>query len=132
MEPGAAPLDDQTVVISDGKIKSAGLKRNCESAGGRPGTRLSAVTPSSRAWWACTTTSFFPEGGSPPMYSEHGKQLPASLSARWASPRFAPPAASTPFTDLEIKRLIDARPHDWSKDAHHRALPGRRAAHSRP
>jgi hypothetical protein len=50
---------------------------------------------------------FFPEGGSPPMYSDMGISFPRLYLALGVT-TIRTTGSVTPFTDLEVKRLVDA------------------------
>jgi len=103
---GAAPLEDQTVVISDGKVDSI--------------TPTATTKISSRAQLLDLTGytvlpglvgmhnhMFFPMGGSPPMYSNMGSSFPRLYLALGVT-TIRTTGSVAPFTDLEIKRLIDS------------------------
>jgi imidazolonepropionase-like amidohydrolase len=103
---GAAALDDQTIVIADGKIQSIG-------ASSPPGLPANAQTVDLQG---CTVLPglvgmhdhmFFPMGGSPPMYSNMGISFPRLYLAMGVT-TIRTAGSVVPFTDLEIKRLIDA------------------------
>src|SRR6185295_676528 len=103
---GAAPVDDQTIVIADGKIQSIG-------ASSPPGLPANAQTVDLRG---CTVLPglvgmhdhmFFPMGGSPPMYSNMGTSFPRLYLALGVT-TIRTTGSVAPFTDLEIKRLIDS------------------------
>ena len=102
---GAAALDDQTIVIADGKIQSIG-------AAAPAGLPASAQTVDLRG---CTVLPglvgmhnhmFFPMGGSPPIYSNMGISFPRLYLALGVT-TIRTTDSIAPFTDLEIKRLID-------------------------
>lgn len=103
---GAAPVEDQTIVIADGKIQSIG-------ASSPTGLPSSAQTVDLRG---CTVLPglvgmhdhmFFPMGGSPPMYSNMGTSFPRLYLALGVT-TIRTTGSVAPFTDLEIKRLIDS------------------------
>ena len=102
---GAAPVDDQTIVIADGKIQSIG-------ASSPPGLPANAQTVDLRG---CTVLPglvgmhdhmFFPMGGSPPMYSNMGTSFPRLYLALGVT-TIRTTGSVVPYTDLEIKKLID-------------------------
>src|SRR5918912_956548 len=103
---GAAPLDDQTVVISSGKIQSVGPA----SAAKLP---PSAVTLDLSGYTVLPGLvgmhdhMFFPMGGSPPVYSDMASSFPRLYLALGVT-TIRTAGSVAPFTDLEIKRLIDA------------------------
>jgi imidazolonepropionase-like amidohydrolase len=103
---GAAPLDDQTVVIADGKIQSigaslpAGLPANAQTLDLRGYTALPGLV-------GMHNHMFFPMGGSPPMYSNMGISFPRLYLALGVT-TIRTTGSVAPFTDIEIKRLIDS------------------------
>src|SRR6185369_5747562 len=72
---GAAPVEDQTIVIADGKIQSIGtnlpqgLPANAQTVDLRGCTVLPGLV-------GMHDHMFFPMGGSPPMYSNMGTSFP--------------------------------------------------------
>src|SRR5918911_3290680 len=103
---GAAPLDDQTVVISGGKIQSVGPA----SAAKLPPTAVTldlggyTVMPGPVG---INNHMFFPMGGSPPMYSDMGSSFPRLYLALGVT-TIRTAGSVAPYADLEIKRLIDS------------------------
>lgn len=103
---GAAPVDDQTIVIADGKIKSLGaspptnLPANAQTLDLRGYTVLPGLV-------GMHDHMFFPMGGSPPMYSNMGTSFPRLYLALGVT-TIRTAGSVAPFTDLEIKRLIDS------------------------
>ncbi len=103
---GAAPLDDQTIVIADGKIQSIGatpptnLPTNAQTVDLRGFTALPGLV-------GMHDHMFFPMGGSPPMYSNMGTSFPRLYLALGVT-TIRTAGSVAPFTDLEIKRLIDS------------------------
>ncbi|HXU40294.1 MAG TPA: amidohydrolase family protein, partial [Blastocatellia bacterium] len=103
---GAAPLDDQTIVIADGKIQSIGasapnnLPPNAQTVDLRGYTALPGLV-------GMHDHMFFPMGGSPPMYSNMGTSFPRLYLALGVT-TIRTTGSVAPFTDLEIKRLIDS------------------------
>jgi imidazolonepropionase-like amidohydrolase len=103
---GAAALDDQTIVIADGKIQSigasppAGLPANARTLDLQGFTVLPGLV-------GMHNHMFFPMGGSPPMYSNMGISFPRLYLALGVT-TIRTTGSVAPFTDLEIKRLIDA------------------------
>src|SRR5882672_12177360 len=72
---GAAPLDDQTIIISDGKIQSVGpsaaakVPANAQTLDLKGYTVLPGLV-------GMHNHMFFPMGGSPPMYSNMSSSFP--------------------------------------------------------
>jgi imidazolonepropionase-like amidohydrolase len=103
---GAAPSDDQTIVISDGKIQaiapssSATMPPNAHVLDLRGYTVLPGLV-------GMHNHLFFPMGGSPPMYSNMGSSFPRLYLALGVT-TIRTTGSVAPSTDLEIKKLIDA------------------------
>jgi len=104
---GAAPRDDQTIIIADGKIQSVG-----------PSTTANVLPPGAQILDLKGYTvlpglvgmhdhMFFPMGGSPPMYSNMGSSFPRLYLALGVT-TIRTTGSVVPYTDLEIKKLIDA------------------------
>jgi imidazolonepropionase-like amidohydrolase len=106
---GAPALDGQTIVIADGKIQSIGPSE----AGAPANLPANAQTVDLRGYTALPglvgmhNHMFFPMGGSPPMYSNMGISFPRLYLALGVT-TIRTTGSVAPFTDLEIKRLIDA------------------------
>ncbi|MFL6228821.1 MAG: amidohydrolase family protein, partial [Pyrinomonadaceae bacterium] len=102
---GAAALDDQTIVIGDGKIQSTG-----PAAAAKP--PANALTLDLRGYTVLPGLvgmhdhMFFPQGGSPPIYSDMGISFPRLYLALGVT-SIRTTGSVAPYTDLEIKRLID-------------------------
>lgn len=103
---GAAPLEDQTIVISDSKIQSItpGTTATVPPAAQIIDLRGYAVLP---GLVGMHDHMFFPMGGSPPMYSDMGTSFPR-LYLGLGVTTIRTTGSVAPYTDLEIKRLIDA------------------------
>lgn len=103
---GAEAREDQTIVIADGKIQSIG-------ASTPPGLPASAQTFDLRGYTALPglvgmhNHLFFPQGGSPPIYSNMGISFPRLYLALGVT-TIRTTGSVAPFTDLETKRMIDA------------------------
>jgi len=103
---GAAPRDDQTIVIADGKIQSiapsttANVPPNTQILDLKGYTVLPGLV-------GMHDHMFFPQGGSPPMYSNMGSSFPRLYLALGVT-TIRTTGSVVPFTDLEIKKLIDA------------------------
>ena len=103
---GAPAVDDQTIVIADGKIQSvgasapSGLPANAQTLDLHGYTVLPGLV-------GMHDHVFFPMGGSPPMYSDMGFSFPRLYLALGVT-TIRTTGSVAPFTDLEIKRLIDA------------------------
>src|SRR6266850_5160849 len=103
---GVAPRDDQTVIISGGKIQSvepaatAKVPANAQTLDLNGYTVLPGLV-------GMHDHMFFPMGGSPPMYSNMGSSFPRLYLALGVT-TIRTAGSVAPFTDLEIKRLIDS------------------------
>jgi len=103
---GAAPREDQTIVISNGKIQSvepsasAKIPANAQTLDLNGYTVLPGLV-------GMHNHMFFPMGGSPPMYSNMGSSFPRLYLALGVT-TIRTAGSVAPYTDLEIKRLIDS------------------------
>jgi imidazolonepropionase-like amidohydrolase len=102
---GAAPRDDQTIVITGGKIQSIGPSTtnnappNAQTLDLQGYTVLPGIV-------GMHDHMFFPEGGTPPIYSDMGISFPRLYLALGVT-TIRTTGSVAPFTDLEIKRLIE-------------------------
>jgi imidazolonepropionase-like amidohydrolase len=103
---GAEPRDDQTIVIADGKIQSVGpsTTANVPPAAQILDLKGYTVLP---GLVGMHNHMFFPQGGSPPMYSNMGSSFPRLYLALGVT-TIRTTGSVVPYTDLEIKKLIDA------------------------
>ena len=103
---GAAAKDDQTIIISDGKIQSveptatAKIPANAQTIDLNGYTVLPGLV-------GMHNHMFFPMGGSPPMYSNMGISFPRLYLALGVT-TIRTTGSVAPYTDIEIKKLIDA------------------------
>ena len=103
---GAAAVDDQTIVISGGKIQTVGpsksvtIPANAETLDLNGYTVLPGIV-------GMHNHMFFPMGGTPPMYSNMGTSFPRLYLANGVT-TIRTTGSVAPYTDLEIKRMIDA------------------------
>ena len=103
---GAAAKEDQTLVISNGKIDSiepsasAKIPANAQTIDLTGYTVLPGLV-------GMHNHMFFPMGGSPPMYSNMGSSFPRLYLANGVT-TIRTTGSVAPYTDLEIKKLIDA------------------------
>lgn len=103
---GAAPLDDQTVVIADGKIQSIGPSSDAKLPPAAQILDLKGYTVLP-GLVGMHNHMFFPMGGSPPMYSNMGISFPRLYLALGVT-TIRTTGSVVPYTDLEIKKLIDS------------------------
>jgi imidazolonepropionase-like amidohydrolase len=103
---GAAPRENQTVVISDGKIQSVEPSATAKAPANAQVLNLTGYTVLP-GLVGMHNHMFFPMGGSPPMYSNMGSSFPRLYLAHGVT-TIRTTGSVAPYTDLEIKRLIDA------------------------
>lgn len=103
---GAAPLEDQTVVIGGGKIQSIEPSAASKVPEGARVLDLAGYTVLP-GLVGMHNHLFFPMGGSPPMYSNMGTSFPRLYLALGVT-TIRTTGSVAPYTDLEIKRLIDS------------------------
>src|SRR5512132_2693782 len=103
---GAAPRDDQTIVIADGKIQSVGPSTTANVPPGAQMLDLNGYTVLP-GLVGMHNHMFFPQGGSPPMYSNMGTSFPRLYLALGVT-TIRTTGSVVPYTDLEIKKLIDS------------------------
>src|SRR5258705_1670232 len=102
----AAPLEDQSMVISAGKFDSiaptatARVPSSAQILDLKGHTVLPGLV-------GMHNHMFFPMGGSPPMYSNMGRSFPRLYLALGVT-TMRTTGSVAPYTDLEIKRLIDS------------------------
>ena len=103
---GGPVLEDSTIIISGGKIVSFGPSKvvtippNAETLDLSGHTVLPGIV-------GMHNHMFFPMGGSPPMYSNMGSSFPRLYLANGVT-TIRTSGSVAPYTDLEIKRMIDA------------------------
>ena len=103
---GAAPLEDQTIVISDGKITAITPAASARVQSGALILDLKGYTVLP-GLVGMHDHMFFPMGGSPPMYSNMGTSFPRLYLALGVT-TIRTTGSVAPYSDLEIKKLIDA------------------------
>ncbi|MEP6848700.1 MAG: amidohydrolase family protein, partial [Acidobacteriota bacterium] len=102
---GMAPLEDRTILISNGKIQSVGSNSSVTIP-------LSAKTLDLAGYTVLPGLvgmhdhMFFPMGGNPPIYSDMGISFPRLYLALGVT-TIRTTGSVAPFTDLEIKKRID-------------------------
>ncbi len=103
---GAAPIEDQTIVITNGKITSISPSASAkvESAAQILDLKGYTVLP---GLVGMHDHMFFPMGGSPPMYSDMGTSFPRLYLALGVT-TIRTTGSVEPYNDLEIKKLIDS------------------------
>ena len=103
---GAAPRDDQTIVISSGKIQSVEPSATTKVPANAQTIDLQGYTVLP-GLVGMHNHMFFPMGGSPPMYSNMGSSFPRLYLALGVT-TIRTTGSVAPYTDLEVKRLIDS------------------------
>ena len=103
---GGAPVEDQTIVIKDGKIESVGpsSSANVPSTAQVFDLKGYTVLP---GLVGMHNHMFFPMGGSPPMYSNMGSSFPRLYLALGVT-TIRTTGSVQPNLDLEMKKLIDS------------------------
>jgi imidazolonepropionase-like amidohydrolase len=103
---GAAPRDDQTIIIADSKIQSisasasAMVPSNAQILDLKGYTVLPGLV-------GMHDHMFFPMGGNPPMYSNMSSSFPRLYLALGVT-TIRTTGSVSPNTDLEVKKLIDS------------------------
>ncbi len=100
---GAAPIEDQTIVIRMARFSrsdQAAFHQNAHVLDLKGYTVLPGLV-------GMHNHMFFPMGGSPPMYSNMGTSFPRLYLALGVT-TIRTTGSVAPYTDLEIKRLIDS------------------------
>ncbi|HEV8368620.1 MAG TPA: amidohydrolase family protein [Pyrinomonadaceae bacterium] len=103
---GTAPRDDQTIVISEGKIQSVESSATAKAPANAQTMDLTGYTVMP-GLVGMHNHMFFPMGGSPPMYSNMGSSFPRLYLALGVT-TIRTTGSVAPYTDLEIKKLIDS------------------------
>jgi len=103
---GAAPLEDQTIILAAGKIQSIAPSTNATVPANAQTLDLKGYTVLP-GLVGMHNHMFFPQGGSPPMYSNMGSSFPRLYLALGVT-TIRTTGSVVPYTDLEIKKLIDA------------------------
>ncbi len=99
---GTPAVEDQTIVIAGGKIQSIGgsIPEKAQILDLKGYTVLPGLV-------GMHNHMFFPMGGSPPMYSNMGTSFPRLYLALGVT-TIRTTGSVAPYTDLEIKKLIDS------------------------
>jgi imidazolonepropionase-like amidohydrolase len=103
---GGPPRENQTILISGGKIDSVGPTASTTYPSDARTIDLSGYTVLP-GLVGMHNHMFFPMGGSPPMYSNMGSSFPRLYLALGVT-TIRTTGSVAPYTDLELKRLIDA------------------------
>jgi imidazolonepropionase-like amidohydrolase len=102
---GAAALEDQTILITEGKIQWVGAAANANIPANAQTMDLKGYTVLP-GLVGMHDHMFFPMGGSPPMYSNMGISFPRLYLALGVT-TIRTTGSVAPYSDLEIKKLID-------------------------
>ena len=103
---GAAPLEDQTLMISGGKIGLVGRTAATTVPADAKVIDLKGYTVLP-GLVGMHDHLFFPQGGSPPIYYDMAISFPRLYLAMGVT-TIRTTGSVTPYTDLEVKRLIDS------------------------
>jgi imidazolonepropionase-like amidohydrolase len=102
---GAAPSEDQSILISGGKISIVGPTAAVTVPVGTKTLDLTGYTVMP-GLVGMHDHLFFPMGGNPPIYSSMGISFPRLYLAMGVT-TIRTTGSVAPYTDLEIRRLID-------------------------
>lgn len=103
---GAAPLEDQTIIMIGDKIGSVGPSAFATMPAGAQVLDLAGYTVMP-GLVGMHNHIFFPEGGSPPIYSNMAISFPRLYLALGVT-TIRTTGSVSPYTDLEIKKRIDS------------------------
>ena len=103
---GAAAREDQTIVLTGGKIQAVGPSATAKVPANAHTLDLSGYT-ALPGLVGMHDHMFFPMGGSPPMYSNMSSSFPRLYLALGVT-TIRTTGSVAPYTDLEVKRLIEA------------------------
>src|SRR3954462_3933942 len=103
---GAAPSEDQAIVITDGKISAVGSQAAITVPAGSNSIDLTGYTVIP-GLVGMHDHLFFPMGGNPPIYSDMGISFPRLYLALGIT-TIRTTGSVAPYTDLEVKRRIDS------------------------
>lgn len=103
---GGPARDDQTIIISDGKIQSIGPAATAKIPADAQTIDLNGYTVLP-GLVGMHNHMFFPMGGTPPMYSNMGISFPRLYLALGVT-TIRTTGSVAPYSDIEIKKLIDA------------------------
>lgn len=103
---GAPAKENQTIVISDGKIQSVEPSATAKPPASAQTLDLNGYTVLP-GLVGMHNHMFFPMGGSPPMYSNMGSSFPRLYLANGVT-TIRTTGSVAPYTDIEIKKLIDS------------------------
>ena len=103
---GAAPLENQTILIEGGKISMVGPTAATTFPAGTRTLDLQGYTVLP-GLVGMHNHLFFPMGGNPPIYSDMGISFPRLYLALGVT-TIRTTGSVAPYTDLETKRRIDA------------------------
>lgn len=103
---GSVAQEDQTILISAGKIQQVGPTSTTKIPDEAKTLDLQGYTVLP-GLVGMHDHMFFPMGGSPPMYSDMGTSFPRLYLALGVT-TIRTTGSVAPYTDLELKRLIDA------------------------
>jgi imidazolonepropionase-like amidohydrolase len=103
---GAAPLENQTILIEGGKISLVGPTAATTFPAGTRTLDLAGYTVLP-GLVGMHNHLFFPMGGNPPIYSDMGISFPRLYLALGVT-TIRTTGSVAPYTDLETKRLIDS------------------------
>src|SRR5438876_998937 len=104
---GAPPLNNQTIIIADGRIQSIKPDDQAELPANARLIDFKGDYTVVPGLVGMHDHMFFPMGGSPPMYSNMGTSFPRLYLALGVT-TIRTTGSVAPYADLEIKKLIDS------------------------
>lgn len=102
---GSAPLENQTIILIGDRIGSIGPSATAATPAGAQVLDLNGYTVLP-GLVGMHNHLFFPQGGSPPIYSDMAISFPRLYLALGVT-TIRTTGSVAPYTDLEVKRLID-------------------------
>jgi len=103
---GSISAEDQTIIVAEGKITAVGPAASTTIPSGAQTLEMAGYTVLP-GLVGMHDHMFFPEGGTPPMYSDMGISFPRLYLALGVT-TIRTTGSVTPYEDLEVKRRIDA------------------------
>jgi len=103
---GSISAEDQTIIVADGKITAVGPAASTTIPSGAQTLEMAGYTVLP-GLVGMHDHMFFPEGGTPPIYSDMGISFPRLYLALGVT-TIRTTGSVTPYEDLEVKRRIDA------------------------
>jgi imidazolonepropionase-like amidohydrolase len=103
---GAPPVEDQTVIVADGKILAVGSAANVAVPAGAQVLELKGYTVIP-GFVGMHDHMFYPSGGGTALYNEMGLSFPRLYLACGVT-SLRTTGSIEPYTDLQLKKMIDS------------------------